>query len=112
MRTEFLKIAEATNNELFDAEYKGGEWMTEAVETAETLENWENSAKSWASRTPMMTGELAGFPFRAWKTVQTAKGKARQAMSIIDIGEFRVALPGTDLSIFGKVTARENFSVL
>ena len=57
MTTENLKkFAAATNNELFDADYKGGEWMVEAVETQETLEQWEESSKGWNERTAMMTG--------------------------------------------------------
>lgn len=94
------KFAAATNNELFDADYNGGEWMVEAVETQETLEQWEESSKCWNERTAMKAGEIAGFPFRAWKSVQAAKGQPRQSMSVIDFGDVRVVLPGTDLSNF------------
>ena len=64
------KFAAATNNELFDAEYKGGEWMTDSVETQESLEQFEESSRNWNERTPMKTGEV------------------------------RIALPGTDLTMF------------
>ena len=101
MTTESLKkFAAATNNELFDADYSGGEWMCEAVETHETLEQWEESSKGWNERTAMKAGEIAGFPFRAWKSVQAAKGQARDSMSVIDFGDVRIALPGTDLAVF------------
>jgi len=101
MTTENLKkFAAATNSELFDADYKDGEWMVESVETHETLEQFEESSKGWNERTAMKTGEIAGFPFRAWKTAQAAKGQPRQSMSVIDLGDVRIALPGTDLTAF------------
>lgn len=101
MTTENLKkFAAATNNELFDADYKGGEWMVEAVETQETLEQWEESSKGWNERTAMKTGEIAGFPFRSWKSAQTVKGQPRQSMSVVDLGDARIALHGTDLTNF------------
>ena len=101
MTTENLKkFAAATNNELFDADYKDGEWMVEFVETHETLEQFEESSKGWNERTAMKTGDIAGFPFRAWKTAQAVKGQPRQSMSVIDLGDVRIALPGTDLTVF------------
>jgi len=99
--TENLKkFAAATNNELFDADYRGGEWMCENVETQETLAQWEESSKGYNERTAMKSCEIAGFPFRAWKSVQTTKGQPRQSMSIVDLGDVRIALPGTDLAMF------------
>ncbi len=100
--TENLKrFAAATNNELFDADYNGGgEWMVEALETHETLEQFEESSKGWNERTAMKAGEIAGFPFRSWKSAQAVKGQPRQSMSVIDLGGVRIALPGTDLMVF------------
>lgn len=100
MIDKLKKFAAATNNELFDTEYKGGEWMCEAVETQETLEQWEESSKGWNERTAMQSGEIAGFPFRAWKSTQAVKGQPRQSMSVVDLGDVRFALPGTDLTVF------------
>lgn len=101
MTTENLKkFAAATNNKLFDADYNGGEWMVDAVETQETLGQWEESSKVWNERTTMKTGEIAGFPFRAWKSAQTMKGKPRRSMSVVDLGDVRIALHGTDLTNF------------
>jgi hypothetical protein len=97
---DLIKFAAATNNELFDPDYKSGEWMCEAVETHETLSDWEESSQGWNERSAMKTGEIAGFPFRAWKTAQPKKGMARQSMSVVDFGDTRIALPGTDLSVF------------
>lgn len=100
MTEKLAAFAAATNNEIFDAEYKGGEWMVEAVETQETLEQFEESSKNWNERGTMKTGEIAGFSFRSWKNAQAVKGQSRQAMSVIDFGDVRFALPGTDLSVF------------
>ena len=94
------KFAAATNNELFDADYGDGEWMVEAVETQETLAQWEESSQSWNERTAMQSGEIAGFPFRAWKSAQAVKGQPRQAISVVDLGNVRIALPGTNLKNF------------
>ena len=92
-------FAAATNNELFDADYKGGEWMVEATETHETLEQWIESSQNWNEKTSMKRGEIAGFPFLAWKSAQADKGQARRAMSVIDFGDVRFAIE-TDLTNF------------
>ncbi len=94
------KFAAATNNELFDADYNNGEWMVNFVETQETLEQFEQGSANWNESSVLKTGEIAGFPFRAWKNTQAQKGQPRQAMSIIDLGDRRIALPGTDLTNF------------
>lgn len=99
MTEKLAAFAAATNNELFDAEYNGGEWMVEAVETHETLEMWEESSKGWNERSAMKAGEIAGFPYRAWKQVQAVKGQPRRAMSVIDFGDVRYAID-TDLTNF------------
>lgn len=93
-------FAAATHNELFDADYNGGEWMVEFVETQETLEQFEESSKLWNERSSMTSGTIGGFPFRAWKSAQAAKGHARQSMSVVDLGDVRIALPGTNLAMF------------
>lgn len=92
-------FAAATNNELFDAEYNGGEWMVEAVETHETLDQWIDSAKNWNERSAMQRGEIAGFPFLAWAKCQAVKGQPRRSMSVIDFGDVRFAID-SDLTNF------------
>ena len=99
MNGNIAKFAAATNNELFDADYKCGEWMCDFVETTETLSQWEDSSKSWAERSAMITGEIAGFPFCAWKSAQAVKGQPRQSISVIDFGDTRIVLPGTNLDL-------------
>ena len=99
MNEKLAAFAAATNNELFDPEWRGGKWMVEAIETQETLDQWEDSSKGWNERTSMQSGEIAGFPFRAWERVQAIKGQARRSISVIDFGEVRFAIE-TDLTFF------------
>ena len=91
--TNIEKFAAATNNDLFD-----GEWLVEAVDTFETLDMWIDSSSKWAECSPLKRGEIAGFPFLAWSKTQLHKGRPRQPVSVVDFGEMRVALVGTDLS--------------
>lgn len=92
MTESLKKFAAATNNELFDAEWKGGEWMVEAVETHETLDQYVDSSNVWAERSGFERGEIAGLPFVAWKSCQAIKGQARRSMSVIDLGDIRIAI--------------------
>ncbi len=89
---QLAAFAAATNNELFDAEYNGGEWMIEAVETRETIENFVDSSNGYNSCTKDKFGEIAGFKFVAWSEVQPRKGDQRRALSVIDFGDVRFAL--------------------
>ena len=100
MLKKLAAFAAATNNELFDPDYNGGEWLVDAIETHETLEQFEQSSKGWATVSPMKTGHIAGMPYRAWPVAQAMKGQPRQAISVVDFGDVRIALPGTNLSMF------------
>ena len=99
MSENLNKFAAATKNEIYDPEWQGGEWMVEAVETHETIEQFAESSANWASCTKDKFGELAGFKFVAWSEVQVAKGKQRRQLSVIDFGDIRVAL-NCDLTDF------------
>ena len=85
-------FATSYGNELFDHEYKEGEWMVGAVETQETLADWDESKNNWAECAGRVEGEVAGFKFLGWKKAQISKGQARRAVTVIDFGDFRVAL--------------------
>jgi len=85
-------IAAATNNELFDPDYNGGEWMIEAVETRETIENFIEASNGYNSCTREKRGEIAGFPFVAFSEIQVRKGDRRRPLSVIDLGDVRYAL--------------------
>lgn len=92
MNAQFQALAAATNNELYDPEYNGGEWMIEAVETRETIENFVEASNSYAECTREKFGEIAGFKFVAFAKVQLRKGHQRRQLSVIDFGDVRYAL--------------------
>lgn len=92
MNTQLQDFAAATNNELFDADYNGGEWMIGAVETRETIENFVEASNSYAECTREKFGEIAGFKFVAFNKVQARKGDPRRQLSVIDFGDVRYAL--------------------
>lgn len=92
MTIKLAAFAAATNNELFDPEWKGGEWMIDAVETRETIEQYVESSARWNERSAMKSGTIAGFPFVAWKNCQAIKGQPRRTMSVVDFGDVRFAI--------------------
>lgn len=68
------------------------EWVGSAVETAETIADFQASAKNYAECTKAQHGEIAGFPYIAYKNVQPKKGQPRHPLSVIDFGDYRVAV--------------------
>ena len=100
MEQAFKQFAAATNNELFDADYKGGEWMVQAVETHETIDQFVESARSYAEIKSTKRGEIAGVQFVTFRGAQPVKGQSRRDISVIDLGSVRIALDGTDLTNF------------
>lgn len=92
LNTKLAALAAATNNDIYDAEYNGGEWMCEAVKTHETLEQFEESSAKWAERSGIQRGEIAGMPYVCWSKVQNVKGAQRRSMWVIDFGDHRMAI--------------------
>lgn len=92
MNANLKAFADATNNELIDPDWNGGEWMVEAVETHETLEQFIDSSQNWSERSAMVQGEIGGMPFIVWRNVQVAKGQPRRQMSVVDLGDVRYAI--------------------
>lgn len=91
--TEQLRaIHEATGGELYDADWNGGEWMYAATETRETLQNFIDASTGWNECSKQKAGTFAGFPFVAWANAQARKGQQRQPLSVIDFGEWRIAV--------------------
>ena len=91
--TEKLQaISIATNGNVYDANFEGGTWMMEAVETHETIEQFIESSKNWAECCKMQCGTIAGFPFVVWKNMQIHKGAQRRSMAVIDLGDVRFAI--------------------
>jgi hypothetical protein len=70
----------------------GWDWLVEAVLTADTLETFVTASRSYRERRVPVRGTLAGLPAIAWAQVQRHKGAQRRALSVIDLGDVRVAL--------------------
>jgi hypothetical protein len=85
-------FAAATNNELFDADYKGGTWMIDAVQTSETIDQIIDSAKNWAEKSTPTHGVIAGFPFVSYSKMRARRGDARRSLSVVDFGNVRYVL--------------------
>jgi len=102
MTEKLAAFATATQNELFDAEYG---WMTEAVETRETIEDFLEASHSYNECTREKFGEIAGMKFVAFSKVQPRKGDQRRALSVIDFGDLRIAIDA-DLTDFRWRSAR------
>lgn len=91
--TEKLQaISDVSGGNLFDADYNGGEWMVNAVQTAETVEQFIESVKHYNECSAMKSGTIAGLPFVVWKNVQIRKGDTRRSLAVIDLGEVRFAV--------------------
>ncbi|CAM3836088.1 DUF2958 domain-containing protein [Castellaniella denitrificans] len=92
-------FAAATNNELYDPDYNGGEWMIEAVETQESIADFVAASANYQESTAPKFGEIAGFKFVAFSKVQVRKGDQRRELSVVDFGYARFTL-NTDLTNF------------
>lgn len=92
-------FAAATNSELYDPDYSGGQWMIEAVETQETIADFVAASASYQEATAPKFGQIAGFKFVAFSKVQASKGDQRRELSVIDFGFARFAL-NADLTNF------------
>ncbi len=90
MQNAINLLNEATNNDLYDADYGG--WMVGAEETHETIEQFVESSQGWAEASSEQYGEIAGFKFVVWAEMQAAKGQPRRTLSVIDLGDVRIAL--------------------
>ena len=93
-------FSEATGNELYDNDEGFKEWMIEAVETQETIEDFKVARADWNERGIFQAeGEIAGLPFITWTRCQAMKGQARRDVSVVDFGDRRIVLDA-DLTSF------------
>lgn len=90
--TNLAAFAAATNSQLYDAEWNGGDWMVEAIETQESIDDFVTASRSYAEATNPVHGTIAGFPFVAFRKVQVRRGNQRRELSVIDFGDRRVAI--------------------
>lgn len=91
LKEALAKFHVATGGELYYADWEGGTWMCEAVQTRDELIDFVLASKNYRECGELEFGELAGFPFAQFGIVQVAKGKPRRRLSVIDFGEFRFA---------------------
>jgi hypothetical protein len=66
-------------------------WMYEPVETHDTLEDFERASDGYAESSNPEKGTLAGFPTLFFDRVQVRRGDQRTALTVIDVGEVRLA---------------------
>lgn len=95
IETQLRAIHDLTGGDLYDADYRGGEWMVEAVQTHETIDQFIESAAKWAERSKMQRGTIAGMPCVVWERVQAHRGQPRRSMAVIDMGDVRYAVDHT-----------------
>lgn len=96
-KTEALQALQQAAPDLYDEEYGG--WMCQAVETADTLDDFDRATNSYMQCGNPERGTLAGFAFVHYGVVQVAKGQQRRSLSVIDLGDVRVAL-ADDLTLY------------
>lgn len=92
MQDALHTFAAATGNDLYDPEWNGGSWLVAATETRETIDDFIDAALSYHRSTHPQQGEIGGFPFVAFSEVQVRKGDPRRSLSVVDLGEIRIAL--------------------
>lgn len=88
----FVMLYDLTGGDVYDVNYKSGEWMYRTVETHETLEMFIDSSKGWVEKTKTQSGDIAGLPYVCWEAMQIKKGQQRDSLSVIDFGDVRVAV--------------------
>src|SRR5574341_213375 len=90
--SQLKALSEVTGGNLYDAEWQGGTWMIEAVQTHETIEQFIESSVKWTERSTMKRGTIAGMPCVVWDRVQAHHGQPRRSMAVIDFGDIRFAV--------------------
>ena len=88
--TQIAEINAATNGALYDAEF--GWFSGEPVHTAETLADFEAAVDGYKECTLPTRGTIAGFPYLAYRTVQPRRHDTRHSLSVIDLGDVRIAI--------------------
>lgn len=84
-----LKFADATGHEIFCKDYG---WLETAVETQETIADFEVASITYNECSNQKYGQIAGFNFISFAQIQVRKGDQRRALSVIDLGGERFAI--------------------
>lgn len=88
--TQIALINAATGGALYDAEF--GWFSGEPVHTAETMAEFEAAVNGYKESTLPTRGTIAGFPYVAYRTVQPRRHDMRHSLSVIDLGDVRIAI--------------------
>lgn len=85
-------LHDATGGDLYDAVWEGGQWMHEATETADTLDQFVAASKAWNEVGCVRECRVAGLRALYFGEVQARKGDTRRELTVIDLGDVRVAV--------------------
>lgn len=92
-KTEALQaLHEATGGDLYDAVWGGGQWMHSATETADTLDQFVAASEQWNEVGCVRECRVAGLRAVYFGEVQVRKGNTRRELTVIDLGDVRVAV--------------------
>ncbi len=92
-KTEALQaLHQATGGDLYDADYEGGTWMVTATETADTLDQFVVASEGWSELGCVRECRVAGLRCVYFGEVQARKGDTRRELTVIDLGDVRVAV--------------------
>ena len=94
----YTAIINASGEELIDEDG----WLIDVGETRESLDEWEQSSKTWRSKTAAYRGTFCGGAFIAWGSMQLRKGDTRDSISVIDLGDMRYVFHQCDLRDFSN----------
>ena len=94
-----LHFAIATNYEIYDPDQHGGTWLFTIVPTAATISDFISAAEQfWNEKTLHNHGKISGLPYVSFASTQASHRGQRNKISIIDLGDIRIAIPGCDLA--------------
>lgn len=92
-KTEALQaLHDATGGDLYDAVWEGGNWMVPATETADTLDDFVKASEGWNDLGCVRECRVAGLRAVYFGEVQARKGDTRRELTVIDLGDVRVAV--------------------
>lgn len=92
-KTEALQaLHDATGGDLYDAVWEGGQWMFPVTETADTLDQFVKASERWAEVDRVRGITIAGLRAVSFGEVQARKGDQRRELTVIDLGDVRVAV--------------------
>lgn len=85
-------LHDATGGDLYDANWQGGSWMVSTTETADTLDEFVKGSAGWNERGCVRKFRVAGLRAVYFGEVQARKGDTRRELTVIDLGDVRVAV--------------------